>query len=113
SAAKRDVNRERSVYRTQNSDRYVSATDGLIDHRRNNSPSEMLCLDDDLSLLAEALDELAQQSPDQWDVVVQLKLVGRSLADLAEEHGVTKDAIKMKARRGMVKLATIFRRMSN
>ncbi len=113
SAAKRDVAREPSVYRTQNDEHVVAATDALVDHRLNISPSETLCLDDDLSVLAEALDELAEQSPEQWNVVVQLKLVGRSLSDLADEYGVTKDAIKMKARRGMVKLTTIFRRMSS
>ena len=113
SAAKRDVSRERSVYRSPHGDGVVAAADGLVDHRRAQSPSEVLCLDDDLNRLAEALDALSEESPEQWEVVVQIKLVGRSLADLAEEQGVTKDAIKMKARRGMVRLASIFRRLNS
>lgn len=113
SAAKRDVNRERTVYRSSVGDNVVPATEGLIDHRAKHSPSEVLALGDDLNQLAEALDELADEAPEQWELIVQLRLVGRSLGDLAEERSTTKDAIKMKARRGMVRLASIFRRMNS
>jgi DNA-directed RNA polymerase specialized sigma24 family protein len=114
SAGKRDVNRERDVYRSPvNAANTVAANEGIADYRNHQSPSELLCLDEDLNCLAEALDELADQAPDQWDVIVQVKLIGRALSDVAAERKTTSDAIKMKVRRGMLKLASIFRHLQS
>ena len=60
--------------------------------------------------MAEALDELSETSPDAWEAIVATKIVGRSLCDVAEEHNSTTDAIKMKLRRGMLKLTKIIRK---
>lgn len=112
SAGKRDVSLERTVYHaTYDQNNAIAATDGLADYRSRHSPSELMCLDEDLSLLAEALDELAEEAPEQWDVIVQVKLIGRTLDDVAKERNLTKDAVKMKVRRGTLKLAGIFRRL--
>lgn len=107
SAAKRDPSREDAGFKNRDNE---NATPEIVDYRQNKSPSELLALDEDLSQLAEALDELSESSPDVWEVIVAVKIVGRSLRDVAEEHNSTPDAIKMKLRRGLLKLTKLIRK---
>lgn len=105
SAAKRDPNREVSA--GPSSRRLV---DQMIDPRQSDSPCHRLALNEDLLHLAEAMDELSATSPDDWETIVCLKLLGNSLREVAETRGTTLDAVKMKQRRAMLKLAKLHRR---
>jgi RNA polymerase sigma factor (sigma-70 family) len=111
SAARRDPSREEPLYFQTGAG--SSACDGIADFRQTKTPSEIVCLDEDLTQLAEALDELADEAPDVWDVIVAVKVVGRGIREFAEEKGISYDAAKMRLRRGMVKLARIFRKLNN
>ncbi|MCA9149819.1 MAG: sigma-70 family RNA polymerase sigma factor [Planctomycetales bacterium] len=105
SAAKRSMDREERL------DESVAPTDDRLPPRQtaSQSPSDQLILNEDLNHLAEAMDELAETSPDDWDVIVAIKLLGGSLRDVAHSRGTSPDAVKMKQRRAMLKLAKIFR----
>ena len=76
-----------------------------LEGRPAPGPSSVLVLAEDLELLERAMDLL---SPDHRELVVAVKLEGRTYAELAEEHGTTADAIRMKLQRAGMKLAEIF-----
>jgi RNA polymerase sigma-70 factor, ECF subfamily len=68
-------------------------------------PSSLLILAEDLERMERAMDLL---SPEQRELLVAVKLEGRTYGELAEEHGTTDDAIRMKAKRAEMKLAAIY-----
>lgn len=111
SAQKRDARREVSMQR-QNK-RGSSDVIELPEPRPAATPSEKLVLDENLSRLAEAMDQLAEEAPETWEIVVSVKVVGSSLREVAAERETTSDAIKMKLRRGMSKLASIYRKIES
>jgi RNA polymerase sigma factor (sigma-70 family) len=106
-ARKRDPQREVALSPGDSAE--ASAWD-VTDMRHSHTPSERLRLQEDLSQLAEAMDELAESSADDWEVLVAVKIVGTSLEELAAQRSVSVDAMKMKTRRAMLKLAHTFRR---
>jgi RNA polymerase sigma factor (sigma-70 family) len=109
-AAKRDPSREEPVAADHDS---CGLPWNELPDRYFQSPSALLSLDDDLNHLADSLDVLAEESPDAWEVIVAVKLVGQSLKDVADELGTTPDAVKMRLRRGMAKLAKIYRTLQS
>ena len=103
-AAKRTVDREESLDAAT-----MPVAERVLDNRQRHSPSERLILNEDLNHLAAAMDELAETAPDDWDVIVAIKLLGGSLRDVADSRGTSIEAVKMKQRRAMLKLTKIFR----
>lgn len=109
SAAKRNPSREETA---EDSDSYRSV-EHLVDHRNPNSPSQQLRLSEELSQLAEAMDLLAEQSVDDWEMIVAIQLVGSSTKEVAEAMNLSADTVRMRSKRAMVRLAGIFRRLEH
>lgn len=75
------------------------------------TPSKIVSRQEDLELLERALDRLAEESAEYRDLVVGIKLEGRSYAEIAEETGTTPDAVRMRVNRAMKSLTGIFRQI--
>lgn len=76
------------------------------------SPSRLAAQREDLEQMEMALDLLGEESDEQRDLIVAVKLEGLSCAELAVEQGVSTDSIRMKVARAESKLAIIFRRLN-
>ena len=91
-----------------------SSGDGnpLIDivARSAPGPSSVLVLAEDLERMERAMDRL---SPDHRELLVAVKLEGRTYVELAHEgkYGKTEDAIRMKVKRAQTRLAQIFQEL--
>ena len=73
------------------------------------TPSRVLSLKEDLSSLETAMDRLAEKSTEYRDLVVAVKIEGRTYREIAEETGTSEDAVRMRLKRAMVALANIYR----
>ena len=109
-AAKRDPTRELPLVSKDEKD--GGPTMDPPDYRTAHSPSEQLELGEDLDQLALAMDALSASAPDAWELIVAVKVLGQKNKDVAKAEGTTPDAIKMRLRRAMFKLAKIYRQIS-
>jgi RNA polymerase sigma factor (sigma-70 family) len=75
------------------------------------TPSQVVLKREDLELLEQALDRLAEESADARDLVVAVKLEGRTYAEIAETSGQTPDAVRMRTNRALKSLARIFQQI--
>jgi RNA polymerase sigma factor (sigma-70 family) len=110
-AQRRDVRREQANAADGDGTAWQH-TEQLAD-RRTASPSRIAILREDYALLERALDILADRSPEQRELLIAVKLEGRSYEELAEEHGATIDAIRMRVQRAMNTLTKIYRSLNS
>lgn len=78
------------------------------------TPSKVLSLHEDLALLERAMDRLAAESEEYRDLIVAVKIEGRTYAEIAEEigpkePGLTVDAVRMRVKRATLALTRIFK----
>jgi RNA polymerase sporulation-specific sigma factor len=72
------------------------------------TPSKVVALTEDLSLLEAAIGRL----PDEYqDLIIATKLEGRSYEEIAEDVDKTADAVRMQVSRAMIALNKVFRQM--
>jgi RNA polymerase sigma factor (sigma-70 family) len=55
------------------------------------------------------MDELGALNPEYRELIVAAKLEGMSYAEIAEELGKSRDAVRMQLKRALVELTKIFR----
>ena len=72
------------------------------------TPSRVLSLKEDLARLETAMDRLAEKSTEYRDLVVAVKIEGRTYREIAEETGTSEDAVRMRLKRATVALASIY-----
>ncbi|MAT67952.1 MAG: hypothetical protein CMJ58_00330 [Planctomycetaceae bacterium] len=75
------------------------------------TPSKIAALNEDLSQLEQAMDQLGEGSEEQRDLLIAVKLEGRTYRELATELGISEDAVRMRVNRAMDSLTAIFRRL--
>ena len=56
---------------------------------------------------------LGAESIEQRELIIAVKMEGRTYHELASEAGVSGDAIRMRLRRALDSLTTIYRRLEN
>ncbi len=108
-AKRRDVGREIKLNAPDNQDE-LPRFDGLADDAIL-SPSRVMSTQEDLTRLEKAMDLLGQDDPGQQELIIAVKLEGRTYAELSEELDISVDAVRMRTRRAMESLTTLFRRM--
>lgn len=57
------------------------------------------------------MDRLGAESDEYRELIVAVKLEGRSYAELADERGATPDAIRMKVQRAQAALTRIYKQL--
>ena len=75
------------------------------------TPSKIIGLQEDLALLEQAMDRLGEENEEYRDLIVAVKIEGRTYGEIAEETGVSPDAVRMKVNRAMAVLARGFQDM--
>jgi RNA polymerase sigma factor (sigma-70 family) len=98
----------------------------MLEMRSDASPERIAMLREDIDRLACALDLLKDQSPEYWDLIVAVKVEGRSYAELADEFALPVpagratddqqrqiDSLKQKTCRAMAKLVKIFKSLGS
>ena len=103
-AEKRDHRREKPLGRSDGD------SVPLIDVEASGlpSPSRILALREDLSLLETALDRL---TPEIRELIVATKLEGRSYTEIAQSQGKSPDAVRMQVNRALVALTKQFQQI--
>ena len=102
-AVKRDIRRELRL-----DDRRQTTGNGPVDAFgpiQTTTPSVMLSRKEDLDKLEEALDKL---KPEYKEVIISAKIDGLSYAEIADELGKSKNAVKHLLSRAMVALTETF-----
>lgn len=69
------------------------------------TPSQVLMLAEDVAQLERALDQL---SAEDRELIVSRKLEGRTFGEIAEELGVSADAVRMRTNRALARLVQAF-----
>jgi RNA polymerase sigma-70 factor (ECF subfamily) len=69
------------------------------------TPSQVLVLSEDLARLEKAMDQLPDESR---ELIVAVKIEGRTYQEIAESQGKSADAVRMQANRAMLALAKAF-----
>jgi RNA polymerase sigma-70 factor (ECF subfamily) len=69
------------------------------------TPSKVLILSEDLAQLEKAMDQLPEESR---ELIVAVKIEGRTYQEIAEGQGKSADAVRMKLNRAMLALAKAF-----
>ena len=75
------------------------------------SPSDLAVLGEELGQLEKAMDRLGEKSTEQRDLLVAVKIEGRTYQELAEEQGTSEDAVRMRVKRAMIELTKIFKNL--
>jgi len=70
------------------------------------TPSQALMLSEDLARLEKAMDQLPGESR---ELIVAVKIEGRSFQEIAQASGKSPDAVRMKVKRALVALTNAFR----
>lgn len=105
-AQKRNVGREVSLGKARSSGS-ENPLDSLED-RMVPTPSKIVSLREDLGLLERAVDCLGRESEDHRDLIIAVKLEGKSYAEIAEEKGISVDAVRMRVKRAVLALTKVF-----
>lgn len=109
-AQRRDIDRELPLGGgDQSADSPVAriADPGLV------TPSKMASLNEDLTQLERALDQLGDDGNEQRELIIAVKLEGRTYSELAAELGISEDAVRMRVNRAMESLTSLFRRLES
>lgn len=109
-AQKRNPDREVSVYGARSQDAAIPLD--IPEDSGALTPSRVLSLKEDLSRLETAMDLLAEKSTEYWDLVVAVKIEGRTYREIAEETGTSEDAVRMRLKRATVALANTYSDLS-
>ncbi len=75
------------------------------------TPSEVVGLHEDLSVLERAMDLLGEESPEYRELILAVKIEGQTYREIAEETGKTEDAVRMQVKRAVLALTRIFREL--
>jgi RNA polymerase sigma factor (sigma-70 family) len=75
------------------------------------TPSEVVGLHEDLSVLERAMDRLGEESPEYRELILAVKIEGQTYREIAEETGKTEDAVRMQVKRAILALTRIFREL--
>ncbi len=105
-AARRDHRREVRVEGGET----TSAGMSILAERKLPTPSQLLILSEQFGLLERALDRLPEETR---ELIVAIKLEGRSYQDLAQEQGKSPDAIRMQVNRALVALTSAYRELES
>lgn len=73
------------------------------------TPGQIAVLHEDLARLETAMDVLAERAPEYHEILIAVKLEGRTYRELAAESGASADAIRMKCNRATAALICAFR----
>ena len=106
-AQKRNPDREVSVDGARSQDAAIPLD--IPEDSGALTPSRVLGLKEDLSQLETAMDRLADKSAEYRELIVAVKIEGRSYREIAAETDTTEDAVRMRVKRAMVALANIYR----
>jgi len=107
-AQRRDVGREHALNAPERDQDGSDRFDGLKDDAVV-SPSRVVSLREDLAQLEEAMDLLGQNEQEQQELLIAVKLEGRTYPELSDELGISVDAVRMRVRRAMESLIKLFR----
>lgn len=102
----RDQRREHSLQNAK------SDTDAIIDLEdlAGNNPSQLLELNEDLTILERAMDTL---SDDAKELIVATKIEGRTYTEIARELGKSVDSVRMQSNRALAALTRAFQRFQS
>jgi RNA polymerase sigma-70 factor (ECF subfamily) len=103
-AEKRDHRLERPVPGARSPE--DSAPLDIPDRSCAPTPSQVLILSEDLARLEQAMDQLPEESR---ELIVAVKIEGRSYQEIAHALGKTPDAVRMQVKRALLALAQAFR----
>jgi RNA polymerase sigma-70 factor (subfamily 1) len=106
-AAKRNPGREVSLNAERSAD--LSSPLSRLKDSGMATPSKILGLREDLALLEEALDRL---SIEDRDLIIAVKIEGRSYAEIGEDCQLSADAVRMRVKRAVLALTTIFKELA-
>jgi RNA polymerase sigma factor (sigma-70 family) len=73
------------------------------------TPSRILGLREDLALLEKAMDRL---STEDRELIVAVKIEGRSYAEIGEDSHLSPDAVRMRMKRAVLALTTVFKELA-
>jgi len=105
-AGRRDHRREVSIENARSPG--SSAPLDIADRSGLPTPSRVMMLNEDLSLLERALDQLPA---DTRELIIAVKLEERTYQELANESGRSPDAVRMLVNRAMQQLAAAYRQL--
>lgn len=107
-AGRRDVRKEGPLEAARSDD--SAAPLDIPDRAGAPSPSHFLSLSEDLARLEQAMDRL---TPEARELVVSVKIEGRTYQEIAAEQGKTPDAVRMQVNRAVAALAKAFREIES
>lgn len=105
-AQKRDVGKEVPLENPRS-----SASENPLNRMEDRAiptPSRIVSLREDLALLERAMDRLAEESEEYRDLIVAVKLEGKTYAEIAEDKNISADAVRMRVKRALLTLTKIF-----
>jgi len=77
--------------------------------RASPTPSKVLVLQEELACLERAMDRLGSESEEYRELILAVKIEGRSYREIAEETGSTEDAVRMRVKRALLALTRIYK----
>lgn len=107
-AARRDFRKESPLENPRSSGSAIPLD--IPDKGGLPTASQNLILNEDLSRLEQALDHLPVETR---ELIIALKLEGRTYQELADENGKSVDAVRMQANRAMDALTDVFRHLES
>lgn len=105
-ADKRDHRLEKPLAAARSAD--SSTPLDIPDRNCAPTPSQVLVLSEDLARLEQAIDELA---PEARELIVAIKIEGRTYDEMAQQSGKTPDAVRMQVNRALLALTKVFRKL--
>jgi RNA polymerase sigma-70 factor (ECF subfamily) len=103
-AEKRDHRLEKPLAGPRSADSLVPLD--IPEKRPVPTPSQFLVLTEDLTRLEKAMDQLPEESR---ELIVAVKIEGRSYHELAQTLGKSSDAVRMQVNRALLALTNVFR----
>jgi len=103
-AEKRDHRREKPLAGPRSEDSSVPLD--IPERRGAPSPSQVLMLSEDLARLEKAMDLLPE---DSRELIVAVKIEGRTYDEIGQALGKSPDAVRMQVKRALVALTNAFR----
>jgi len=104
---KRDMDREIPLEKRRSPSSSIPLP--LAEDRGAPTPSKIIGLQEDLALLEQAMDRLGEENEEYRDLIVAVKIEGRTYGEIAEDAGVSADAIRMRVKRAVLSLTRAFR----
>jgi RNA polymerase sigma-70 factor, ECF subfamily len=103
-AAKRDHRLEKALAGPRSAE--SSAPLDIPENNGQPTPSQVLILSEDLARLEKAMDQLPEESR---ELIVAVKIEGRTYDEIAQDLGKSPDAVRMQAKRALLALTNAFR----